>query len=218
MTTRMPSLKPMPVSILIVEHFPVVRAGIRRWLTATPDFAITGETPSAEEGLRMVEQLRPDLLLLDLVALRRFGYERLPAFRANQPLLPVILLNSRSENFHGMEMMCSSVNGYFPSDGDADELITAIRTVCSGKRHAVSAQRHGNEHAAMRHQRLSARELQVFHSMCRGERPTQTADRLSLSLSTVNRYRKLVCRKMGVDGVPGLIRYAIDQGIEVFPE
>ena len=54
----------MPVSILIVEHFPVVRAGIRRWLTDIPDFSITGETPSAEEGVRMVEELHPDLARL----------------------------------------------------------------------------------------------------------------------------------------------------------
>lgn len=211
----------MQVSILIVEHFPVVRAGIRNWLSVFPDFSIVGETPSAEEGVRMVGALHPDLVLLDLVALRRFGYERLSAFRSAQPLLPVIILNGRSDNVHAFEMMGGSASGYFPSDGNAEQLVTAIRTVCNGERYvgdSDSLPADQEEQRSTRHQSLTARELQVFHSMCRGERPTETADRLSLSLSTVNRYRKLVFKKMEVDGMPGLIRYAVDQGIEVFPE
>lgn len=212
----------MQVSILIVEHFPVVRAGIRNWLSAFPDFEIVGETPSAEEGLRMVSTLHPDLVLLDLVALRRFGYERLSSFRSEKPLLPVIILNGRSDNMQALEMMGASASGYFPSDGNAEQLVTAIRTVCNGERYVADGNtdklpEHDNQRPT-RHQSLSARELQVFHSMCRGERPTETADRLSLSLSTVNRYRKLVFKKMEIDSMPDLIRYAVNQGIEVFPE
>lgn len=210
----------MQVSILIVEHFPVVRAGIRNWLSAFPDFSIVGETPSAEEGVRMVSDLHPDLVLLDLVALRRFGYERLSAFRAEQPLLPVIILNGRSDNMQALELMGGSASGYFPSDGDATQLVTAIRTVCKGERYMAgsAAPPAPASQRATRHQALTSRELQVFHSMCRGERPTETADRLSLSLSTVNRYRKLVFKKMEIDSMPALIRYAVNQGIEVFPE
>ncbi|GEM_PF-5409351 len=216
----------MSVSILIVDHFPVVRAGIRQWLSAFPDFAIVGETASAEEGVRLTARLQPDLLLLDLVALRRFGYERLSAFRSEKPQLPVIILNGGSDHFQTLEMMGGNASGHFPSDGTAEELVSAIRTVCNGQRYVADGNggigdsgsaSHGRR-PAMRHQSLNPRELQVFHSMCRGERPTETAHRLSLSLSTVNRYRKLVFRKMEVDGMPGLIRYAIDQGIEVFPE
>ncbi|GGI20958.1 DNA-binding response regulator [Oxalicibacterium faecigallinarum] len=212
------SIKPMQVSILIVEHFPVVRAGIREWLSAFPDFSIVGETPCAEEGVRMTADLHPDLVLLDLVALRRFGYERLSAFRTDQPLLPIIILNGRSDNMHALELMGGSASGFFPSDGDAEQLVTAIRTVCSGERYVAGTSTRFNGSYTTRHQRLTSRELQVFHSMCRGERPTETADRLSLSLSTVNRYRKLVFKKMEIDNMPALIRYAVNQGIEVFPE
>jgi len=208
----------MSLSILIVEHFPVVRAGIRHWLSAFPDFAIVGETASAEEGVRLTARLQPDLLLLDLVALRRYGYERLPAFRSEKPRLPVIILNGGTDHFQTLEMMGGNASGHFPSDGTAEELVSAIRTVCNGQRYVASGNDADDRRSAMRHQSLTPRELQVFHSMCRGERPTETAHRLSLSLSTVNRYRKLVFRKMEVDGMPGLIRYAIDQGIEVFPE
>src|SRR5690606_26399030 len=95
----------MSVSILIVEHFPVVRAGIRQWLSAFPDFAIVGETASAEEGVHLTARLQPDLLLLDVVALRRFGYERLSAFRSEKPQLPVIILNGGSDHFQTLEMM-----------------------------------------------------------------------------------------------------------------
>ena len=170
----------------------------------------------------MAADLHPDLVLLDLVALRRFGYERLSAFRAEQPLLPIIILNGRSDNMQALELMGGSASGYFPSNGTAEELVTAIRTVCNGERYLTGSINRSSiaidGARATRHQRLTSRELQVFHSMCRGERPTETADRLSLSLSTVNRYRKLVFKKMEIDNMPALIRYAVNQGIEVFPD
>ena len=213
----------MSVSILIVEHFPVVRAGIRHWLAAFPDFSIVGETASAEEGVRLTACLQPDLLLLDLIALHRYGYEKISSFRTDKPQLPVIIMNGGIDHFQTLEMMGARASGHFPSDGSADDLVSAIRIVSKGQRYLPpSYQSRSNalsgHTGSMRHQFLTPRELQVFHSMCRGERPTETASRLSLSLSTVNRYRKLVFRKMEVDGMPGLIRYAIDQGLEVFPE
>lgn len=207
--------------ILIVEHFPVVRAGIRQWLSAAPDLVITAETASAREGVRMAAALQLDIVLLDIATPRKNGYEALLAFKEKQQTLPVLVINGRPEQFYALQLMNSGASGCFPAHGTGAELIRAIRTVGSGSLYLGEAmpvmqeEIEGTPRAL--HERLNPREYEIFHSICRGERLTETADRLSLSLSTVNRYRKQVLAKIGVDNIPGLIRYAVHQGIDGFP-
>lgn len=207
------------MQILIVEHFPVVRAGIRQWLSSEPDLSIVGETSSARDGVRMADELRPDVVLLDITAPRRNGYEALLAFKEKWQRLPVLIINSRPERFYTVQLMNSGAAGCFPADGRGDELVRAIRTVACGRLYTgedeqppLQPELDGRPRAL--HEKLNPREYEIFLSVCRGERLTQTADRLSLSLSTVNRYRKQVLAKIGVEDIPGLIRYAVHQGID----
>lgn len=215
------------MQILIVEHFPVVRAGIRQWLSSEPDLNIVGETSSARDGVRMTDQLRPDVVLLDITPPRRNGYEALLAFKERWQRLPVLVINGRPEQFYTLQLMSSGAAGCFPADGSGEELVRAIRTVAGGRLYMGSASPAGTDDAEQLqlqkeldgkpralHEKLNPREYEIFLSVCRGERLTQTADRLSLSLSTVNRYRKQVLAKIGVSDIPGLIRYAVHQGID----
>ncbi|HWU96978.1 MAG TPA: response regulator transcription factor [Oxalicibacterium sp.] len=208
------------MQILIVEHFPVVRAGIRQWLSATPDLVIAGETASAREGVSMAASLQLDIVLLDIATPHKNGYEALLAFKETRQTLPVLIINGHPEQFHALQLMNSGASGCFPANGESDELIRAIRAVGSGKHYPeeIAPRRQvelDGEPRAL-HEKLSPREYEIFHSICRGERLTETADRLSLSLSTVNRYRKQVLVKIGVEDIPGLIRYAVHQGIDGF--
>jgi DNA-binding NarL/FixJ family response regulator len=210
----------MNVKILIVEHFPVIRAGIRNWLADSPEFSVVGEAASADEGLRMVHALQPDLVLLDISMPKKNGYEALIAFKAERENLPVLIISSQPEQFYALEMMNNGADGYFAKHGSAEELMAAIRTVFSAKSR-IGKIRVGAASADERkerplHEQLTAREYEIFYSICRGEKPSETADKLSLSLTTVSKYRKRVLTKMHVKGVPDLIRYAIYQKIDVF--
>lgn len=208
------------MQILIVEHFPVVRAGIRQWLSATPDLVIAAETASAREGVSMAATLQLDIVLLDIATPHKNGYETLLAFKETKHTLPVLIINGHPEQFHALQLMNSGASGCFPANGEGDELIRAIRTIGSGRHYPeeiappLQAELDGAPRAL--HEKLNPREYEIFHSICRGERLTETADRLSLSLSTVNRYRKQVLAKIGVEDIPGLIRYAVHQGIDGF--
>jgi len=210
----------MTVKILIVEHFPVVRAGICEWLSHHPDYSVVGEASTADEGLRMVQALQPDLVLLDIAMPKKNGYEALIAFKAERENLPVLIIGSLPEQFYAMEMLNNGAAGYFPRHGTAEELLHAIRTIFTGKqfRHDMRPGPNKTENAQGRplHEQLTAREYEIFYSICRGEKPSETADKLSLSLTTVSKYRKRVLAKMHVSGVPDLIRYAIYQKIDVF--
>lgn len=209
----------MNVKILIVEHFPVVRAGIREWLSDIPDISIVGEASTADEGLSMVHTVQPDLVLLDVAMPKKNGYEALIAFKAVQENLPVLIITSQPEQFYALEMMNNGADGYFAKHGTADELITAIRIIFDDKQQRLeksSSRRPEDDRSRPLHEQLTAREYEIFYSICRGEKPSETADKLSLSLTTVSKYRKRVLAKMHVAGIPDLIRYAIYQKIDVF--
>lgn len=206
------------MQILIVEHFPVVRAGIRQWLSSTPDLFITAETASPKEGISLATSMQLDIVLLDIATPRQNGYETLLALKEKRHTLPVLIINGRPERFYALQLMSSGASGCFPAHGSRDELIRAIRTVASGRLYlgdaasSVQGEIDGPQRAL--HERLNPREYEIFQSICNGERLTEAANRLSLSLSTVNRYRKQVLEKIGVEDVPGLIRYAVQQGID----
>jgi two-component system invasion response regulator UvrY len=211
----------MNVKILIVEHFPVVRAGIREWLADIPEFSIVGEAATADEGVRMVQTLKPDLVLLDIAMPKKNGYEALIALKAERENLPVLIIGSQPEQFYALEMLNNGAAGYFARHGHAEELIHAIRTIFNGRQYNSANEQTAapNEELAqpkLLHEQLTAREYEIFYSICRGEKPSETADKLALSLTTVSKYRKRVLAKMRVQGVPDLIRYAIYQKIDVF--
>jgi len=209
----------MNVKILIVEHFPVVRAGICEWFSHVPEFSVVGEAATADEGLRLVRTLHPDLVLLDVAMPKKNGYEALIAFKAEQENLPVLIISSQPEQFYALEMMNNGADGYFAKHGSAEELVAAVRGIFSGQQaRKKAAGTPATEDGRMRplHEQLTAREYEIFYSICRGEKPSETADKLSLSLTTVSKYRKRVLTKMRVNSVPDLIRYAVYQQIDVF--
>lgn len=211
MTTR-------AVKILIVEHFPVVSAGIRKWLSTISDFSVVGEAATADEGLRLMRATRPDIVLLDIAMPEKNGYETLIAFKAERSDLPVLIIGNQPEQFYALEMMNNGADGYFEKHGTGRELVRAIRHIFGSKRHVSNAIARNSEKSQTRplHEQLTAREYEIFYSICRGEKPSHTADKLSLSLTTISKYRKRVLAKMQVSGVPELIRYAIYQKIDVF--
>jgi two-component system invasion response regulator UvrY len=209
----------MNVKILIVEHFPVVRAGICEWLSDHPEFSVVGEAATADDGLRMVQALQPDLVLLDIAMPKKNGYEALIAFKAERENLPVLIIGSQPEQFYALEMLNNGAAGYFPRHGTSDELLSSIRSIFDKQTHSNdkhSMMKATNAQSRPLHEQLTAREYEIFYSICRGEKPSETADKLALSLTTVSKYRKRVLAKMHVSGVPDLIRYAIYQKIDVF--
>jgi DNA-binding NarL/FixJ family response regulator len=208
------------VKILIVEHFPVVSAGICKWLSEIPGFPVVGAATTADAGLRLMRSTQPDIVLLDIAMPKKNGYEALVAFKAERDDLPVLVITSQPEQFYAQGMINQGADGYFARHGTAGELVRAIRAACAGGRRRAGGAARGIDAAGDQrrplHEQLTAREYEVFYSICRGEKPSETADKLSLSLTTIGKYRKRVLAKMRVNGVPDLIRYAIYQQIDVF--
>jgi DNA-binding NarL/FixJ family response regulator len=209
-------MKTPAVKILIIEHFPVVSAGIRLCMSETPYFTVVGDATTIQEGLRLIHTVAPDIVLLDIGMPKKNGYEALMAIKAAHANLPVLIITSELEQFYASQMISNGAHGYFQKHGDAGQLSAAMREIFDNK--ADKNQKTGNAIKTEKplHEQLSAREYEVFYSLCKGEKPSETANKLALSPTTISKYRKRVLEKMRMRSVPDLIRYAIYQKIDFF--
>lgn len=204
------------VKILIIEHFPVVSAGIRLWLSEIPEFTVVGDATTIQEGLRLLRTVPADIVLLDIGMPKKNGYEALMAIKAAHTSLPVLIITSELEQFYASQMISNGAHGYFQKHGDADQLISSIKEIFDSKQTNNQKKTPSITTEKPLHEQLSAREYEVFYSLCKGEKPSETANKLSLSPTTISKYRKRVLEKMRMRSVPDLIRYAIYQKIDFF--
>ena len=202
--------------VLIADDHPVVRQGLRQILADEPDIVVAGEAANAREVLDMARRTTCDVVLLDVTMPGRSGLEALKDLRREHPKLPVLILSIHPEDQLGVRAIQGGAAGYVTKDSAPEELVTAIRKVCSGGKYVspalaerlaahIAADSPGSLHAA-----LSDREFEVLRSISGGKTVTQIAKELSLSVKTISTYRARVLQKLQLKNNAQLTRYALD--------
>ena len=205
-----------PLKIILIEKFPIVRAGLRLWLANTKDFAVVAEAATVGDALHEIRATKPNLVLLDINLPEKNSYDALKVLKAEKKDLLVLVIGNRPEQFYAMDMINNGASGYFAIHGNAEELIHIMRSVC--RRDYSPTANDEKCLSTLLHENLNAREYEVFHSLCCGDKPASTAKKLALSLSMVSKYKKRVFAKIKVNNELQLIRYAVDHRIAgVFP-
>jgi DNA-binding NarL/FixJ family response regulator len=207
------------IRLALIDAHPVVRAGLRHWLAAAPEFALVAEGGSAREALDIVRAERADVVVLELELPGGGGVDVLAAIRARAPNLPVLVFSTCPEDPYATTVLRLGAQGFLPKDCEGEELLRALRTVHLGRRYisAGTAERLADrlcerEHMAP-HDQLSERELQVFLRLARGETIGHLASHLSLSVKTVSTYRTRVMEKMLLHSNSDLTYYALKHGL-----
>lgn len=207
------------LQVAIVDDHEIVRAGLREILADELGIAIAFEAASGEEALTRLQEVRCDVLLLDLALPGQSGVDVLRILRQRHPDLRVLVLTGYPEERYALAMIRHGADGYLCKECGQSELLQAVRTLGQGRRYLsphlselLADEISGNTHGAA-HDQLSERELQVFLQLARGQSVSEIGKTLHLSIKTVSTYRSRLLDKLGVASNAELATYAVRNGL-----
>ncbi len=212
----------MTIRVLLVDDHAVVRTGLRMLLGQESDIEIVGEAGSGREALNSIEQLHPDLVLMDIGLPDMTGIEVTRQVRQKWPNVAVVALTIHEDEEYFFQMLQAGANGYVPKRAAPEELLTALRTAADGGvylypslakllvRDYLSGER---EAAVDTLDGLTDREQEVLAHLAEGASNQDIADTLNISSKTVARHRENIMRKLNLHSRSDLVKYAIRKGI-----
>ena len=212
----MSAASPAPVRILVVDDHPVVRLGIRQIIAAEPGLSVCGEAESATKALELAKSSRADLAIVDLSLGDGSGLDLIRSLRETTPKLKVLVLSMHDEALFADRVLRAGAHGYIMKQEAIDGLVHAIQEVLAGRRFVstrmsqVILERIGHDAPTSgdRLANLTDRELEVFELIGRGLNTATIADRLEISIKTVETYRSNIRTKLDLKDATELIRYA----------
>lgn len=209
-------------TIVLADDHHVVRLGLRALLDAEPDFTIIGEATDGLEASRLVESLKPEVLIIDVMMPGISGLEVTRQISQRVPTTRIIILSMHASEAYVLEALRNGAAAYVLKDSRADELVHAVREVIDGRRYlspplserAIESYiRQPNESVLDPYETLTNREREVLHLVAQGCNATEIASRLSISARTAETHRANLMRKLNVHTQAELIRYALRRGI-----
>jgi DNA-binding NarL/FixJ family response regulator len=199
--------------VMIVDDHPVVRQGIKLMVNAEPDLTVCGEAQTEQEARRMIRELKPDALVVDLSLEEGDGFNVVRDVRAHFPDIRILVLSMHDEAIYAERLLALGASGYIMKQAATEQLITALRTVLRGERFISDALQRSlarrKDEDGEQKSRLSARELQVISLIGHGLGTREIADNLSLSVKTVETHRLTIKRKLALETNSQLVQYAI---------
>ncbi len=217
-------------TVLLVDDHHVVRQGLRALLEAEPDLSVVGEAADGLEVAKLVEHLKPNVLVLDLVMPSLNGLEVTRHVRQRFPETRVVILSMYANEAYVLQALKNGADGYVLKDATATELVQAVREAAAGRRYlsaplserAIEAYVQKAQAGTLDvHETLTTREREVLQLAAEGYKNPQIAARLGISPRTAETHRANLMRKLGLNTQTDLIRYAMQRGIlpmEASPE
>lgn len=209
-------------TIVLADDHPVVRQGLRTLLEAEPGFSLVGEATTGLEALELVERLRPDVLILDLMMPDLSGLEVMRQLRQHWPRTCIVVFSMYSTEAYVLEALRNGAAGYVLKDSLTTDLVRAVREAVAGRRYLspplsdraieIYAQK-AQTPALDPYETLTNREREVLHMAAESRGNTEIAALLSISPRTVETHRSKIMQKLGLRTQTDLIRYALRRGI-----
>ncbi len=204
--------------ILIVDDHPMMRQGLAQLIGAEPDLVVCGEAEDAGGALDAIGALNPDLVLADISLPGKNGLELIKDFQAMQPGLPVLVISMHDESLYAERVLRAGGRGYIMKQEGGKKLMQAIRQVLEGKIYVsdkmsaeiletFSGRRTGGESSPV--EKLTDREFEVFQLIGQGQGTREIAEKLHLSVKTVDVHRANIKAKLKLQTASELIRFAV---------
>lgn len=205
--------------LLLADDHALIRIGVRAMVAELPDFEIVGEAEDGQQVVEKARELKPDIILLDVSMKDVSGLEALQPLAEVAPASKVLMLSMHSEAGVVLDALRRGAQGYLLKDAAMVELPLALRAIGRGERYLSSAiaqpvieQALANE-TVRADRSLTQRQIEILRLITRGTSTRAIADGLNLSVKTVEAHRAQIMRRLDIHDVPGLVLYALREGI-----
>jgi len=212
----------MSVRIILAEDHRITREGLVNLLRERADMEVVGEAENGRDAVRLAKELSPDLVIMDVTMPDLNGIDATRIITSGGNSTKVIALSMYSDKQFVQGMIQAGASGYLLKDCAFEELVNAIRAVIGGNTYlspgiaGIVVQDYLNK---LTHDRSSAdtalttREREVLQLIAEGKSTKEIANRLSVSVKTVETHRRQIMEKLGIYSIAELTKYAIREGL-----
>lgn len=210
------------IRVLIVDDHTVLRDTLRLLLELNGEVEVVGEACDGRQAIDLADQLKPDVVLMDTAMPGLNGIEATAQIRKRLPRTKVLVLSGYGHEDQVRAALRAGASGYVLKSSGSDELLLAIRTVNQSNTYLSQSLAEGDrlrsyllpaEGRGSKECNLSAREREVLQLIAEGHTNRAIAERLYISVKTVEAHKEHIVQKLGVRGSAELIRYAIRKGL-----
>jgi DNA-binding NarL/FixJ family response regulator len=208
---------PDKISVLLVDDHSLVRRGFRRILEDEPDITVAGEAGDGLQAIKLADELRPKVIVMDCAMPGMNGLESTRQILAKNPQALVLMLSMHPEETLVRQALEAGARGYVLKNAVDLELGTAIRRVANGETVLDSQLKRPAPLKGKRHAALTPRELEVLQMIVDGKSNKEIASALDLSANTVAVHRANMMDTLGIHKAAELVVYAIRNGLVDLP-
>lgn len=212
-----------PISIIIADDHEIFRDGFRSMVKKFPELKIIGEAENGKDLVKLALQLNPDVILTDIKMPGMDGVEATRELVAAKPGISIIALSMFDEDNLIIDMLEAGAKGYLLKNANKEEIMEAIRAVSKDKNYyckntsekllQLIAKSKFNPYKKITKPQFSEKEITVIGLVCDQYSNKEIAEKLNLSIRTIEGYRERIEEKMDVHNTAGIVVYAIKNGI-----
>jgi two-component system response regulator NreC len=213
-----------PVTVMLADDHTIVRQGLAKVLEAEPGVCVVGEARDGREAVSRVEQLNPDIVIMDIAMPLLNGIEATRQIKKVCPKTKIIILSMHSHDRFISELLTLGASAYLLKDSDGADIINAINAVMRGGTYLSPSisRRVIEDYVSLKKtmspgeelfSKLSDREREVFQMIAEGRPTKEIAEILCVSVSTIKTHRANIMEKLQISNLSQLIRFAIDIGL-----
>ena len=213
----------MSINVLIADDHTVLRDGLRLILEASGDIKVTAVAGDGLEAIRLVDQHRPDIVLMDIGMPQLNGIEATRRIKEKHPSVQIVILSMQSTSEDIFRALQAGAIGYLLKESAGAELVVAVRAAHARRRYLsrkvddILIDSYINERRASEGksplEQLSPREREVLQLVAEGNSSSEIAEMLYLSVKTIETYRSRLMQKLGIKDLPSLVKFAIQHGL-----
>ena len=211
------------IRVLLAEDHTIVRKGLRSLLDAEADIQVVGEAENGREAIDKVEQLLPDIVVMDITMPGLNGLEATRQIKKRFPDVQILILTVHTSEEYVLQILRAGASGYLVKQAAPTELISAIQAASRGEAFLSPTiskkvvedyvQRAGVTVESDSFQKLTAREREVLQLIAEGYSTREIAEQLHISIKTAETHRAHLIEKLGIHSTAELTQYAIRKGV-----